>query len=124
MRAFGSDRGEKMEEALNVPAENMDTGTTPAEEVAVETYSPGTTRELLQDLSGEEWADTATPPLGSPRKNLELQLGSQPADMGMVFFRSESKEKNTFEGHKRMFMSALDTEGWQNFLAEYNQIRD
>ena len=39
-------------------------------------FSPGTTRELLQELSGDDWANTATPPLGSPRKNLELPLTS------------------------------------------------
>ena len=57
--------GEKMEEALSDPEEEMDTGWT---------YSPGTTRKLLLDLS-EEWANTATPPLGSPRNNRKLQPG-------------------------------------------------
>ena len=112
---------EKLEEALSEPEEEMDTESTPAEEIVSVNCSLGTTRELPQDLSGEEWADTTTPPLGSPRKNLELQLGSQPVDMGLVFLSSESKEKNTFEGNKTMFMSTLDQEGWQKFLMELDQ---
>ena len=63
---------------------------------------------MLQDLSWEEWADTATPPLGSPQKNLELQLGSKLVDMGRVFLSNESKEQNTFEGNKTMFLDTLD----------------
>ena len=94
---------------------------TRAEEIVPESYSPGTTRELLQDLSGEEWADTATPTLGSPRKNSELHFGSQPVDLGMVCLSRESKEKNTFEGKKTMFLNTFDREGWQNFLMEFNQ---
>ena len=39
---------------------------TPNEKVAPGNLSPGTARELLQNLSGDDWADTATPPLGSP----------------------------------------------------------
>ena len=63
---------EKMNETLNEPEEDFDIGATPAEEIVPGNYSPGTTRELLQDLSGEEWADTATQSLGSPRKNRDL----------------------------------------------------
>ena len=99
----------------------MDTGSTPAEEIVSVNCSPGTTRELPQDLRGEEWADTATPPLGSPRKNLELQLGIQPVDMGLVFLSSESKKESTFEANKTMFMSTLDQDGWQKFLMELDQ---
>ena len=60
-------------------------------------------------VNGEE--DTATPPSGSPQKNLELQLGSQPLDLGMMFLSKDSKEKNTlrelikvfeYSGSKRM----------------------
>ena len=46
--------GEWMEEAHREAEENMDTGATPAEEVLLGTYIPGTTRELLQDLSEEK----------------------------------------------------------------------
>ena len=99
----------------------MDTGSTPAEEIVSVNCSPGTTRELPQDLRGEEWADTATPPLGSPRKNLELKLGIQPVDMGLVFLSSESKKESTFEANKTMFMSTLDQDGWQKFLMELDQ---
>ena len=94
---------------------------TRAEEIVPGSYSPGTTRELLQDLSGEEWADTATPTLGSPRKKLVLHFGSQPVDLGMVCLSSESKEQNTFEGEKTMFLNTFDREGWQKFLREFNQ---
>ena len=51
----------------------------------------------------------------SSRKNLELQLNSQPVDMGMVFLRNESKEENTFEGNKLRFLNTLDRGGWQKF---------
>ena len=74
-------------------------------------FSPGTTRELLQDLSGDDWADTATPPLGSPRKNLELPLPSEPSIMGMVLLSDEMRKKNTFEGNKSMFLNNLDENG-------------
>ena len=43
-----------MEEAHREAEESMDTGATPAEEVLLSTYSPGTTRELLQELSEEK----------------------------------------------------------------------
>ena len=66
-------------------------------------------------MSGEEWADTATPPLDSHRKNLQLQLGSQPMDMSMVFLSNDSEEKNTIEKNKTMFLNNLDQDGWQNF---------
>ena len=64
-----------MGETISEPEEDIDIRANPAEEIVPGRYSPGTTHELLQDLSGEEWAGTATPHLGSPRKNLELQLG-------------------------------------------------
>ena len=59
---------------------------------------------MLQDLSAEEWADTATPPLDSPRNNLQLQLGSQPMDMSMVFLSNDSEEKNTIEKNKILWI--------------------
>ena len=80
---------ERMEEALTETEEQMDRGTTAAEAMTVRTYSPSTTRELLQDLSEYDWANTATPPLGSSRTNLATQLGSQSTAMGMVFSSDE-----------------------------------
>ena len=68
--------GERMDET----GEEMELGATPNEEMASGNFSPGTTRELLQDFSDDDWADTATRPLGSPRKNLELQPGSEPSN--------------------------------------------
>ena len=44
---------------------------------AAETYSLDTTKELLQDVKDEKWENTATPTKISPRKNLDLQMGSQ-----------------------------------------------
>ena len=46
-------QGEKMEEALSEPREDLDTGATPAEKKVPGSYSPTTIQELLQDLSGE-----------------------------------------------------------------------
>ena len=44
-----------------------------------------TTQELLQDLSEDDWANTATPPLTSSlRKNLELPLSGETSNMGMI----------------------------------------
>ena len=94
--------GEIKEDALSDPEEDIHTGATPAEEA------------VLQDLSGEEWADTATPPLDSPRKNLQLQLGSQPMDMSMVFLSNDSEEEKTIEKNQTIFLNTLDQMGWQN----------
>ena len=81
-----------------------------------------TTQELLKDLSEENWADTATPPLTpSPRKNLELPLASETSNMGMILLSSEEREKNTFEGIKDMFLGTLEDDAWQKFLKEFNQ---
>ena len=71
--------GERMNETLSEAGEEMELEATPNEEVEPGYFCPGTTRELLQNLSGDDWADTATPPLGSPRKNLELQPESEPS---------------------------------------------
>ena len=81
-----------------------------------------TTQELLKDLSEENWADTATPPLTpSPRKNLELPLTSEISNMGMILLSSEEREKNAFEGNKDMFLGTLDDDAWREFLREFNQ---
>ena len=41
--------------------------------------------------------------------------------MGMVLLTNEVREKNTFEGNKRLFLSTLDVQAWQSFLSEFNQ---
>ena len=47
-----------MNETLTEAGEEMELGTTPDEGAVAGNLSPGTTRELLQDLSGDDWADT------------------------------------------------------------------
>ena len=66
--------GEKTKQALSEPEDSMDMRTKSAEEAAVRRQSPDTTKDLLQDLSEKEWANMATAPVRSSRKNLELQL--------------------------------------------------
>ena len=80
-----------------------------------------TTKELLQDLSVDDWANTATPPLESPRRNLELPLMSETSNMEMLLLSAEERKKNTFEGNKWMFLDMLDEKAWQDFLSEFNQ---
>ena len=84
-----------------------------------------TTQELLKDLNGESWADTATPPLTlSPRKNLELPLTSETSIMGMSLLSAEGREKNTFEGNRDMFLGTLDEDAWREFLSDFNREVD
>ena len=116
-----SGEGESMDETLSKAGEEMELGTMPEEGAVTGNFSPGTTRELLQDLSGDDWADKATSPVGSPRKNLELPLASEPSNMGMVILSNEMSEKNAFEGNKWMFSSTLDEKTWRDFLNEFNQ---
>ena len=60
-----------------------------------------TTRKLLQDLSRDEWANTATPPLtSSTRKNQELPLSGETSNIEMILFSAKESMKNTFEGNK------------------------
>ena len=103
-----SGEGESMDETLSKAGEEMEVGNTPDGRATNRDLSLGSTRELLQDLSGDDCANTATPPLGSPRKNLELPLTSEPANMGMVLLTDDAREKTTFEGNKEMFLSTLD----------------
>ena len=59
---------ESMDETLSEAGEDMEVANTPEPKPSEEEF---TTQELLKDLSGENWADTPTPPLtSSPRKNL------------------------------------------------------
>ena len=97
----------------------MEVGNTPEPKQAEEDFSA---QELLKDLSGEDWADTATPPLNSsPRKNLELPLTSETSKMGMILMSAKESEKNTFEGNKTMFLGTLDEKAWREFLREFNR---
>ena len=75
-----------------------------------------TTQELLQDLSGDDWVNTATPPLGSPLKDLELPLTSETSNMGMKLSSAEESKRNAFEGNKSVFLKA-----WREFLSEFDQ---
>ena len=112
-----SGEGESLDETLGEAGEEKEVGNTP-DQGAVE--SDFTTQEILQDLSGEDWANTAPPPLGSPRKNLELPLMSKTSNMGMLLLSEEESKKNTFEGNKWMFLDTLDEKAWQDFLSEFN----
>ena len=71
---------ESMDETLSEAGEDMEVGNTPEPGPSGEEL---TTQELLKDLSEENWADTATPPLiPSPRKDLELPLQVRPSIWG------------------------------------------
>ena len=110
---------ESMDETLSETGEEMEVGNTPEPKPAEVDF---TAQELLRDLSGDGWADSATPPLtSSPRKNLELPLTSETSNMGMILLSAEERQKNTFEGNKDMFLGTLDEKAWQDFLSEFNQ---
>ena len=110
---------ESMEETLRETGEEMEVGNTPEPKPAEVDF---TAQELLRDLSGDDWADSATPPLtSSPRKNLELPLTSETSKMGMILLSAEERQKNTFEGNKDIILETLDERAWQDFLSEFNQ---
>ena len=113
---------ESMDETLSEAGEDMEVGNTPEPKPSEEEF---TTQELLKDLSGENWADTPTPPLtSSRRKNLELPLTSENPNMGMIFLSAEKREKNTFEGNKGAFLGTLDADAWRRFLSDFNREVD
>ena len=116
-----SGEGESMDETLSEVGEEMEVENTQGGGATNRDFSPGTTRELLQELSGDDWANTAIPPLRSSRKNLKLPLTSEPSSMGIVLLTDEAREENNFEGNKDMFLSTLDEEAWRRFLDEFNQ---
>ena len=118
-RRAESEEGENMDETLSETGEEMGVGNTPEQKPAERDF---TTQELLQDLSGDDWANTATPPLtSSPRKELELPLMSETSNMGMKLLSAEESKKNAFEGNKWMFLVTLDEKACQEFLSEFDQ---
>ena len=67
-RRRAESEAESMDETLSETGEEMEVGNMPEPKPTEEDF---TAQELLQDLSGDDWTDTATPPLtASPRKNL------------------------------------------------------
>ena len=113
-----SEEGERMDETLSEAGEEMEVGNTPEQNPAERDFN---TQELLQDLSGDDWANTATPPLASsPRKDLELHLTSETSNMGMKLLSAEESKRNAFEGNKWMFLDTLDEKTWREFLSEFN----
>ena len=113
-----SEEGESMDETLSEAGEEMEVGNTPEQDPAERDFI---TKELLQDLNGDDWANTATPPLGSPRKDLELPLTSETSKMGMKLLSTEESKRNAFEGNKWMFLNTLDEKAWRDFLSEFDQ---
>ena len=113
-----SEEGESMDETIREAGEEMEAGNTPEQNPAEMDF---TTQELLQDLSGDDWANTATPPLGSPRKDLERPLTSETSNMGMKLLSAEESKRKAFEGNKWMFLNTLDEKAWREFLSEFDQ---
>ena len=118
-RRRAESEAESMDETLSETGEEMSVGNTPEPKPAEEDF---TAQELLQDLSGDDWADTATPPLtSSPRKNLELPLTSETSNVGIILLSTEASKKYTFEGNKSMFLGMLDEKAWRETLSDFNQ---
>ena len=113
-----SEEGKSTDETLSEAGEEMEVGNTPEQDSAETDF---TAHELLQDLSGDDWANTATPPLGSPRKGLELSLTSETSKMGMKLLSAEESKRNAFEGNKWMFLNTLDEKTWRELLSEFDQ---
>ena len=107
-----------MNKTLSEAGEDMEVGNTPDQGAAERDFI---TQGLLQDLSGYDWANTSIPPLGYPRKNLELPLTSETSNIAMLLLSAEESKKNSFEGNKLMFLDTLDENLWQDFLSEFNQ---
>ena len=110
---------ESIDETLSETGEEMEVGNTPEPKPAEVDF---TAQELLRDLSGDDWADSATPPLtSSPRKNLELPLTRETSNMGMILLSADESQKNTFEGNKDIFLGTLDEKAWRDFLSQFDQ---
>ena len=106
-----------MDETLS-EAEEMEVGNTPDQGAAERDFS---TRELLQDLSGIDWANTATPPLGSPRKDLELPLASETSNMGMIILSETKNRKKSRMGAVsfRFFSETASAEGLASYVYRF-----
>ena len=90
-RRRAESEGESMDETLSEAGEEMEVGNTPEPKPAEKDF---TTQELLQDLSGEDWTNTATPPLtSSPRKRLEIPLSGETSNMGMILLSAKESQK-------------------------------
>ena len=113
-----SEERESMDETLSETGEEMELGNTPEQNPAERDF---TTQELLQDLIGDDWANTATPPLGSPRKDLELPLTIETSNMGMKLLSAEESKRNAFEGNNWMFLDTPDEKTWREFSSKFNQ---
>ena len=114
---------ESMDETFVETGEEMEVGNTPEPKPAEEDF---TAQQLLQDLSGNDWTDTVTPPLtSSPRKGLELPKNDkrifQHGDDTLEYRREQESKKNTLEGNKSMFLETLGEKAWWEFLSEFNQ---
>ena len=97
---------ESMDETLSETGEEKEVGNTPELKPAEVDF---TAQELLQELRGDGWAETATPPqTSSPRKNLELPLTSETSNIGMILLSAEERQQNTFEGNKSMLLGTLE----------------
>ena len=117
-RRAESEDGVSMDETLSETGEEMELAHAQDQAPIEKNF---TTHELLQDLSGDDLANTATPPLGSPRKDLKLPLPSKTSNEGMILLSAEESKKRTFEGNKWMFLGTLDEKAWQEILGEFNQ---
>ena len=118
-RRRAESEGESMDETLSEAGEEMGVENTPEPKPA---EKDSTTQALLQDLSEDDWVNTATPPLmSSPRKNLELSLSGETSNIGMILLNAKKSKKNAFEGNKWMFLSTLDEKTWLEFLSEFNR---
>ena len=92
---------ESMDETLSETGEKMEVGNTPEPKPAEEDFIA---QELLQDLSGDDWADTAMPSLtSSPRKNLKLPLSSETSNMGMILLSTEESKRTRLRGTRACF---------------------
>ena len=109
---------ESMDETLSEEGEEMELGNTTEQHPAERSF---TTQELLQDFSGNDWANTSTPPPGSSRKDLELSLTSETFNMGLQLLNAEESKRNAFESNKWMFLNTLDEKAWRYFLSEFDQ---
>ena len=107
-----------MNETLSEAGEEMEVGNTPEQDPDERDF---TTQELLQDLSGDNRANTANPTMGSPCKDLEWPLTNETSNMGMKLLSAEESKRNAFEGNKWMFLNTLDEKEWRGFLSEFDQ---